>query len=216
MSSFLYPSLGPVAGPEDVGPECIEDVDFEEGDVVDELIATVRETWTEAAAFDRRTLEDNAERLDQAVDIIRRRVADGGTILTMGNGGSASDADRLVRLLAGVAPARSLLDPAVLSALANDVGAARMFARQVETYATARDVVVVFTTSGTSANVIEAVAAARQVGAGTIAFAGYGGAALAGSADVCLRVDSTSVHRIQEAQGTLCDKLVAGLREAFA
>ena len=213
MTSFLYPSLGPPLSP---GPRTEADDGTHIADVLDELAATVRSTWSDAMELDRRTLEANSDRLAAARDLIRTRLVAGGTILIIGNGGSACDADRLVRLLKGTAQARSLLDPAVMSALANDVGAPRMFARQVETFATASDVVVVFSTSGTSANVVAALAAARRAGAGTIAFAGYGGAALAESddVDVCLRVDSTSVHRIQEAQAALSSELVAQLAKA--
>ena len=215
MSSFLYPSLEPLR------PEGVDEVDDRDAMLdaaIAELVHTVEATWTEAANLDERTLNDNSVRLDRAVELMRERIARAGRILAVGNGGSACDADRLVRMLDGIAPARSLLDQAVLSALANDVGSARMFARQVETFATSPDVVVVFSTSGTSPNIIEAVAAARRVGAGTIAFSGYGGAALAASADVdvCLYVDSESVHRIQEAQGALTNELVARLERAVS
>lgn len=211
MSAFLYPSLEPLRPVEGDG-DLIRDA------IIVELVRTVQSTWTEAASLDERTLNDNAVRLDRAADLMLKRIMLGGRILALGNGGSACDADRLVRMLAGIAPARSLLDPAVVSALANDIGSARMFARQVETFATASDVVVAFSTSGTSPNIIEALAAARRVGAGTIALAGYGGAALATSADVdvCLHVGSESVHRIQEAQGALTSALVARLEKALS
>ena len=89
-----------------------------------------------------------------------------------------------------------------------------MFARQIESIAQAGDVVVVFTTSGTSANIIEAVVAAKRAGAATVAFAGYNGGALGAhpDVDVCLRVDSSSVHRIQETQGALSDALTTMIR----
>ena len=205
MSSFLYPSLEPIR----------TDLREDDGNVMSELIMTVSETWAEADRADERSVTDNGDRLDRAAAVVLERIARGGRILAIGNGGSACDADRLVRLLLGVVPARSLLDPAVLSALANDVGAARVFARQVETFAAACDVVVAFSTSGVSPNIIGALKAARQAGAATIAFAGYDGAGLAHSpdVDVCLRVASESVHRIQETQGALCDALVARLRD---
>lgn len=205
MSSFLYPSL------ESVRTDLRED----DGNAMSELITTVRETWAEAETADERSVTDNGDRLDRAAALVLERIARGGRILAIGNGGSACDADRLVRLLRGVVPARSLLDHAVLSALANDVGAARVFARQVETFAASSDVVVAFSTSGASPNIIGALKAARQAGAATIAFAGYAGAGLTDSpdVDVCLCVASESVHRIQETQGALCDALVARLRK---
>ena len=205
MSSFLYPSLTPqqIAGDHDTS-------EFE-AELLLELANTVRGTWSDAVAFDCRSVTANREALNQAAALVVACATSGGRVLVMGNGGSACDAERLVRLLQPAVPARTLLDPAVFSAIANDVGAARVFSRQVETFASSRDVVVVFTTSGTSANVIEAVGAGKRALASTIAFAGYRGATLATHADVdvCISVDSTSVHRIQEAQGALCDAFVA-------
>ena len=205
-SSFLYPSLK--TGSQSGAPS-------QNGGMLDELAAAVRATWAEAVALDEESLAVNTTALEDAASLVGARAERGGRLLVMGNGGSACDADRLVRLVQDVAPARSLVDPAVLSAIANDVGAARMFARQVETFATPADVVIVFSTSGTSANILEAVAAAKQAGAATIAFAGYGGGALAehDDVDVCLRVESSSVHRIQEAQGALCNALVVRIAE---
>ena len=205
MSSFLYPSL------RSAEPGRIDDDSAVAG-----LIATVRDTWLDADIADQRSIDANREQLDRACQIVLERVGRGGRVLVLGNGGSACDADRLVRLVAEWLPARSLLDTALLSALANDVGATRMFARQVETFATERDVIVAFSTSGASPNVVEALASAKRVGASTVAFVGYDGAGLPDSAelDVCLRVASSSVHRIQETQGALCDALVARLRAA--
>ncbi len=205
MSSFLYPSLTPQENAGD------HDTRVFEAALLLELANTVRNTWSDAVAFDCQSVAANREALDQSAALVVACATSGGRVLVMGNGGSACDAERLVRLLQPAVPARTLLDPAVFSAIANDVGAARVFSRQVQTFASSGDVVVVFTTSGTSANVIEAVAAAKRAGASTVAFAGYGGATLATNTDVdvCISVDSTSVHRIQEAQGAQCDAFVA-------
>ena len=214
MSSFLYPSLAPQESAGDQEPRVFDAA------LLLELANTVRGTWSDAVAFDCQSVAGNRGALHQAAALVVACATSGGRVLVMGNGGSACDAERLVRLLQPLVAARTLLDPAVFSAIANDVGAARVFSRQVETFASSRDLVVVFSTSGTSPNVIEAVGAAKRAGASTVAFAGYGGATLATTADVdvCISVDSTSVHRIQEAQGALCDALVvlvhAGLVDA--
>ena len=214
MSSFLYPALAGTPS---------EPLDRSGGTttLVLELAETVHATWADADAADMASVAANHDALSAAATLIADASTSGGRVLVMGNGGSACDGDRLVRLLRSIptpVSARSLLDPAIVSALANDVGAARLFSRQVETYARNGDVVVVFTTSGASANVIEAVVAARRVGASTIAFAGCNGGLLRTHTDidVCVVVESSSVHRIQETQGALVDALVNLLVDLLA
>lgn len=208
MSSFLYPTLPSMES------EPPRDRPGVAATLLLELAETVRATWTDADAADVASVTANHDALNAAADLIDAAATSGGRVLVMGNGGSACDGDRLVRLLRSVRPtpvsARSLLDPAIVSALANDVGASRLFSRQVETYAKSGDVVVVFTTSGASVNVIDAVVTAKRVGASTIAFAGYNGGSLRthSDVDVCVTVTSSSVHRIQETQGALVDALV--------
>ena len=207
MNSFLYPALAGTVS------ESL-DQSVNTTTLLLELAETVRATWADAAAADIASVAANRDALSGAADLIVAASASAGRVLVMGNGGSACDGDRLVRLLRAIrptpVPARSLLDPAIVSALANDVGASRLFSRQVETYARSGDVVVVFTTSGASVNVIDAVVAARRAGASTIAFAGYNGGLLRThtDVDVCVTVESSSVHRIQETQGALVDALV--------
>lgn len=220
MSSFLYPTL-----PSSTLP--LVDADPLEGSggattLLLELAETVRATWAEADAADIASVAANDVALRAAAALIAAATASGGQVLVMGNGGSACDGDRLVRRLRTIHPtpvsARSLLDPVIVSALANDVGASRIFSRQVETYARAGDVVVVFTTSGASFNVIDAVVAAKLAGASTIAFAGYRGGSLLthSDVDVCVTVESSSVHRIQETQGALIDALVDALLDRLS
>ena len=206
-SSFLYPHLAATSSPSgDRGESAF-----------DELVAAARTSWDIGVALDAATLRANDLGLDRAAALLVQGTSTGNQILALGNGGSACDADRFARLLGPRFPARSMLDPAVLSALANDVGASRMFDRQVETFVRPGDVVAVFSTSGTSTNVLAALSAARQAGAATIVFAGYRGASLHQNADVdvCLHVDSSSVHRIQEAQGALCDELAGRVTKAI-
>lgn len=131
----------------------------------------------------------------------------GGRIFVMGNGGSATDAARLVRLLRDRdVDASSLADDyAVITALANDLGAEHVFTRQVEAHARSGDVLVGWSTSGASANLAAAFRRAADRGLVCIGSSGYGGGALdaLGTVDHVLRVDSSSVHRIQEAQAAL-------------
>jgi D-sedoheptulose 7-phosphate isomerase len=203
-SSFLYPFLSEGSSaktPEGLDPS--------------ELIDAARESWAVGVALDAETLAANDDRINDAAHLITATAANKGRVFVIGNGGSASDAQRMVRLLGDSVSARTLLDPVVMSALANDVGATQIFVRQIETFARPGDVVVTFTTSGTSANIVAALSTARRSGASTVAFAGYNGGVLREHSDVtvCLRVDSSSVHRIQEAQGALTNELVQRIRQ---
>jgi D-sedoheptulose 7-phosphate isomerase len=123
----------------------------------------------------------------------------GSTIFTLGNGGSAATASHLVNdLLIGVAkaggtPFRAVAltdNVAVMTAVANDIDYTRVFVDQLRGLLQADDVVVAFSASGNSPNVIEAVRFARQHQARTIACCGFGGGLLRGEADHCLEVPS--------------------------
>ncbi len=152
-----------------------------------------------------------AETLATAADAMATAFAAGGRLFSFGNGGSATDAASLAALFARppsgrALPARCLADdPAVLTALANDVGFDLVFSRQLIAYATAGDIAVGLSTSGSSRNLLAAFAEARRRGLVTVGLAGYDGGEMATSADVehCLVVASDSVHRVQEVQASL-------------
>jgi D-sedoheptulose 7-phosphate isomerase len=147
-----------------------------------------------------------------ATGAVSDAVAAGRRIHVAGNGGSATDAARLARRLrsVGVAATSLAADYAVVTALANDVGVDRVFARQVEALAAPGDVLIGLSTSGSSPNLLAAFAEADRRGLVTVAVSGYGGGTLAvdDSAHHLLVVESTSVHRIQEAQAALLARLV--------
>jgi D-sedoheptulose 7-phosphate isomerase len=95
-------------------------------------------------------------------------------------------------------------DAGILTAIANDIGVEAMFARQVIAYARAGDVLLAFSTSGSSANVLDALAEARRRDVPTIAMVGYDGGRVAadGLADHVVISRSEHIPRIQEAQAT--------------
>jgi D-sedoheptulose 7-phosphate isomerase len=143
----------------------------------------------------------------RAADLIADRLRAGGKVLFCGNGGSAADATHLAAELVGrfyvdraPLPALSLSDNAsAVTCIANDYDFDEVFARQVRAHGRARDVLVALTTSGSSPNVLAAVAAAREVGLDVIALTGAAGDELAAASDLCLRAPSTDTPRIQEA-----------------
>ena len=202
--SFLYPFLERSSSPDPaVGATTMRG--FPDDGVLAELAGAARTSWTSGEILDGETLAANQERIQAAAELVAECAAKSRRVFVVGNGGSACDAERFVRLLKPSINVQSLMDSVVITALANDVGADRIFDRQIETFVKPSDVVVAFSTSGTSANILAALARARRQEAHTIVFAGYGGAELPTNpnVDVCLTVDSSSVHRIQEAQGAL-------------
>jgi D-sedoheptulose 7-phosphate isomerase len=134
------------------------------------------------------------------------RLGAGGKVFTFGNGGSAGDAQHLAAELSGrysrerrpLAAVSLATDPSVTTCIANDYGYQEVFARQVTALAGSRDVVIAFSTSGQSANVVSGLAAARQTGALTVLFTGESGTAAAQYADHVLRAPSASTARVQE------------------
>ena len=165
----------------------------------------------EIAGLRAQTLTDNRDELVAAAAAIRDSTDAGGTVLALGNGGSATDAmDAVADLRAAPRgwPSRRALDlcedAAILTAIANDVGVEAIFARQVIAYGREGDVALSFSTSGNSANVIAALAEARRRGLRTIAMVGYDGGRVAqeGLADIVVVTRSEHIPRIQEAQAS--------------
>ena len=138
--------------------------------------------------------------LTQAVELIAACLAGGGKLLLCGNGGSASDAAHL----AGEFVGRFLKDrqpyPAIclnesgttLTCIGNDFHFDQIFARQVQAFGKKGDVLLVFTSSGNSRNVLLALETAQQLGIPSIAFLGKGGGPTRGKASVELLVPGDS------------------------
>jgi D-sedoheptulose 7-phosphate isomerase len=207
-ASFLYPFLG----------EQETDLEGVLADVEASVLAKSREAGELRAA----TLAAGDDALRAAATAIRARLDGGGALLTLGNGGSATDSmDAVADLLDppfGWAARRGLdlaADPSILTAVANDIGPEAMFSRQVIAYGSGRDALLAFSTSGTSHSVIAALAEARRRGLVTVAFVGYdGGAILAeGLADHVVVARSEHIPRIQEAHASAWHVL-RGLLEA--
>jgi D-sedoheptulose 7-phosphate isomerase len=106
-------------------------------------------------------------------------------------------------------------DPSVLTCIANDYSYEDVFTRQIEALARPGDVVIAFTTSGRSPNVVAGLAAARARGATTLLFAGGDGGPAKAHADHALLVPSTSTQRIQEMH-TLMLHVVSEMVDAWA
>jgi D-sedoheptulose 7-phosphate isomerase len=196
-SSFLYPFLS----------EGERDLEAVIGDV--SRSAALKSA--EVGELREQTLTDGRDALLEAAAALRSRLDGGGKLLAFGNGGSATDAMDLVadfRAAPQGWPARRAIDltedPAIITAIANDIGVEEIFQRQVIAYGRADDAAVALSTSGNSLNIIEALAEARARSILTIAFVGYDGGRVAaeGLADHVIVTRSQHIPRIQEAQAS--------------
>jgi D-sedoheptulose 7-phosphate isomerase len=196
-SAFLYPFLG------------------QQAQSLDDAEAAVRESICQKAGELNTRREEFAAResapLAAAAWAIHARLQAGGRLLTFGNGGSATDANDFaldcVSPPPGLTPLPAIslaFEPAMLTALANDIGVEALFSRQLIAHARPEDVVVAFSTSGGSANLLAALAEARRRRLLTVVLAGYDGGRIKaeGLADYTLVVRSEHVPRIQEVQAS--------------
>jgi D-sedoheptulose 7-phosphate isomerase len=197
-AGFLYPFLG--RGKQDAA------------DLVGEVAASIRMKVADDAALRTRVAEEEADAIGEAVLALHERLAAGGKLILFGNGGSATDAnDWAIDCVAPPAgwrpvPAVSLsLEPANISAIANDVGTDVIFLRQLIAQARPGDVAIAISTSGGSRNVIAALEEARKRDLLTVALLGYDGGEIVrrGLADVAVVVRSDYIPRIQEVQASI-------------
>ena len=144
----------------------------------------------------------------------------GGRVYTLGNGGSAADAQHVAAELLGrfkrdrkALPAVALTtDTSVLTAVGNDLGADDIFRRQIEGLVTKKDLVWALSVSGSSPNVIAALKLARQLNATVVGFTSTKGVAMAELCDHTLMVPATTSDRVQEAH-ELCYHIICDLVE---
>jgi D-sedoheptulose 7-phosphate isomerase len=163
----------------------------------------------EAMTLCQSLLDDDslAEALDGVVEAIVSSLRDGGKVLLCGNGGSAADAQHLAAELVGrfclerqPFPAIALADNiAAVTAVSNDYAYEDVFARAVNALGNPGDVLIGLSTSGSSANVIEALTAARERDLVTVAFVGRPGSPIEQLSEHVLSVTAPSTARIQEA-----------------
>jgi len=147
-----------------------------------------------------RGIAEAARQIAEAIRLGRR-------LLLVGNGGSAADAQHIAAEFVGryrqerrALPALALtVNTSSLTAIGNDYGFENVFARQVEAFAQAGDVLMGISTSGNSTNVVRAMLLATAMQVRTIAMTGESGGALKTAAELCLRMPSSDTPRIQEA-----------------
>ncbi|MCB1532602.1 MAG: D-sedoheptulose 7-phosphate isomerase [Alphaproteobacteria bacterium] len=155
------------------------------------------------------------------LDLCAASIENGGKILFFGNGGSAADAQHLatelsVRYVKDRAPIAAIAlttDTSAITAGGNDMGFDQIFARQVDALGKDGDIAIGISTSGNSANVLEALKTARSKGLKTIGLSGKDGGQMAELCDVLLIVPSNTTARIQEMHITLGQMLCGALEQ---
>jgi D-sedoheptulose 7-phosphate isomerase len=169
-----------------------------------ESIATI---FSESIAAKQKFLQDNADILELAINMIVSAFTAGRKLLLFGNGGSAADAQHIAAEFVNryvierpPLPAIALTtDTSVLTSIANDYGVDDIFTKQIRALGREGDVAIAISTSGNSTNVLRALEVCRKLGIHTIGLTGGSGGQMASLVDHLLCVSATSVTpRIQE------------------
>lgn len=193
--------------------------------LLDSVRRSTLEKCAETVGLRSEMLAEYEAQLDRCAHAMAGCFAAGGMLLAFGNGGSATDADDAAADCTtpplprwSSLPALSLPgDGATVTAVANDVGLESVFVRQLCALGRRGDIALGFSSSGSSPNVVAALAEARRRGMLTVAFAGYDGGAVAraGCADFCFVARREFVPRIQEGQATLWHVLLELVQAAL-
>ncbi len=171
----------------------------------------MKDYFKESAEIKIKFIEENEEKLKEAIEKIIEALERGNKILICGNGGSAADAQHFAAELVGRfklerkgLPAIALTtDTSILTAIGNDYSFDNIFERQVEALGKEGDVLIGISTSGNSENVIRAVKKAKELNIYTIGLLGKGGGKLKDLVDLALIVPSNNTPRIQECHVTI-------------
>lgn len=189
-----------------------------------DLIARVAKNFEDSAHTKLEAIELMAAPIAAAIETMTQCLLSGGKILACGNGGSAGDAQHFAAELVGrfeaerqeLAAVALSTDSSILTAVGNDYGFNYIFSKQVRALGHAGDVLLAISTSGNSANVIEAIKAAHENEMRIIALTGKGGGQigeLLGEDDIHLCVPANRTARIQETHlltiHCLCDGIDA-------
>jgi D-sedoheptulose 7-phosphate isomerase len=187
-----------------------------------EVAESIRMKVCDDARLRAQVAEEQSEQIAATALAIDGRVRRGGKLILFGNGGSATDAnDWALDCIAPPngwrpMPAISLsMEPANISAIANDVGTEVVFLRQLIAHARTEDVAIGISTSGGSRNIVVALEEARKRGLLTVALLGYDGGEILrrGLADFPLIVRCDYIPRIQEVQASIYHTLRAANEE---
>ncbi len=149
--------------------------------------------------------QENLQKTQELGEKLAKIFASGGKVIIFGNGGSATDAMHFAEEFTGrfrgdrkALPAIALSDSSHITCVGNDYGFDKVFSRGVEAYAKPGDMVIGLSTSGNSANVIEAFQKAKEIGCTSLALLGKDGGKLAGKCQYEFIIPGETSDRIQE------------------
>lgn len=171
----------------------------------DQQLTKINGIWHEHTEVAKQ-LPKLAVEISAAIDMIYSSLAADGQLLIAGNGGSAADAQHIAAELTGRflherQPLRALAlhgNTSALTAIGNDYGYDRVFARELAAHARQGDVLLAISTSGNSPNILRAIEEARQCKVAVIGLTGESGGQMRTTCDLCICVPSKSTARIQE------------------
>ncbi|WP_262918301.1 D-sedoheptulose 7-phosphate isomerase [Mucilaginibacter straminoryzae] len=161
--------------------------------------------------------------IGEAAKNVINAVKKGNKVLIFGNGGSAADAQhiaaeftgRFVKERRGLPAIALTTDTSAMTAISNDYGYARIFARQVEALAVPGDVVIGISTSGNSENVIKGLEAGKQIGCYTLGLSGRDGGAMNSLCDLNIVIPVNTTARVQEMHILIGHILCAAIDNEF-
>ncbi len=155
----------------------------------------------------------------QIINIVINGLKNNKKILLAGNGGSSSDSQHMCGELVGklnfdregLAAISLTTDTTVMTAISNDYSYDDIIARQIQALCNEEDIVILYSTSGNSKNILKAIFQSRKSKAIVIGFTGMSGGSMLKKCDLCLRIPSNSVQRIQECHHLInhiiCEKI---------
>jgi D-sedoheptulose 7-phosphate isomerase len=197
QAEFLYPFLGKRKQ--------------ETTSIVEDVAASIQMKVHDDALLRARLAKEESEQIAATALDMQKRLRSGGKLILFGNGGSATDANDwaidCVMPPTGYHPVAAIslaMEPAILTAMANDVGIEVVFMRQMLAQAKPDDVIVAISTSGGSRNIVMAMEEARKRNLMTVALLGNDGGEICrrGFADHSIIVRSDYIPRIQEVQAS--------------
>jgi D-sedoheptulose 7-phosphate isomerase len=173
----------------------------------EENMDSIKQALEKAAQLTRQVM--NSDETIRFIDALSRMIAEvfneGGKVLICGNGGSAADAMHFAEEFTGryrndrkALPVLALADPTHITCVGNDYGFSQIFARSVEAWGRAGDILISLSTSGNSENVIQAVKTAEQLKLKTVILLGKDGGVLKDMATLQIIVPGETTDRIQE------------------
>lgn len=185
-------------------------------------MSDIRNSFREIQEVQQRfATEENINLIETAILQMAQALKNGNTLISCGNGGSMSDAMHFAEELSGrfrndrpPLAALSISDPTHITCTGNDYGFDFIFSRFVEGIGKTGDVLLAISTSGNSANVLNAARVAKEKGMTVVALTGKSGGQLAGLADIEIRVPHTGyADRIQEVHIQVIHLLIEGIEK---